>query len=90
MHIDPRMIETKIHEIYPEIAQRGLTVSASFEKATGDWLVRIGKDGDEISTHIGKADAEACLAGRRCVHVAAQVGSFVNSPCGGATGCVLS
>lgn len=89
MHIDPRMIEAKIGEIYPEIAQRGLAVSATFEKATNDWLVRIGKDGAEISTHIGKADAEACLAGRRCLKLAAQVGSFVNNPCGSTTACVL-
>lgn len=88
MDITPTHVEAKIREIYPEIGTHGLAVSASFEEATGSWLVRIAKGADEITTHIDREDAEACLAGRQCVKLAAQVGNFVNTRCSGTTACV--
>ncbi|MEW5773397.1 MAG: hypothetical protein AB1916_07705 [Thermodesulfobacteriota bacterium] len=88
MNIDAAALEAKIREIYPEIAAHGLAVSATFEKEADAWLVRIRAGGDEVSTRIDAADAEACLSGRQCMKLAAQVGSFMNVHCAGATACV--
>lgn len=84
-----RALEARIKDMYPELATRGMAVRAAPEPATGDWLVHIGRDGDEIATHVGAQDAADCLDDGRCLMLAAQVGSFVNDRCGSTTACVL-
>jgi hypothetical protein len=89
MIINANALENKIREMYPEIVEHGMDVAAALEPATGEWLVRIGREGDEIATHVGAKDAEECLDGGRCMMLAAQLGSFVNDRCGSTTACTF-
>lgn len=73
MNITPTALETRIKEMFPEIAANGMDVAAVVEDATGDWLVRVGRDGDGIATHVGAQDAADCLEGGRCLMLVSQV-----------------
>ena len=89
MNVTHDILENRIKDMFPELAANGMGVEAEMEDATGDWLVHIGRDGDRIATHVGAADAAACLDGGRCLNLAAQVGNFVNDRCGSTTACML-
>ena len=89
METNAKALENRIRDMYPEIAEHGMDVAAALEPATGDWLVRIGRAGDEIATHIGVKDAEDCLGEGSCLMLAAQLGTFVNDRCGSTTACTF-
>lgn len=79
MKVDPKTLESKIREMYPEIIKHDLTLSLSFDNGTDSWIVKLDKGGHELATHLEKKDAEACLEGIQCVYLGVQIGQFVKN-----------
>lgn len=79
MEVDPKTLESKIREMYPEIIQHNLSLSLDFDSGTDSWIVKLGKGDHNLATHLEKKDAEACLEGIQCVYLGVQIGQFVKN-----------
>ena len=84
---DPASVAQSIAALYPEIARHGIAVDVAEDPATGAWLVTLRHGDNKLSTHLEKADAEACLAGVQCVALGVQIGRFVENYCLGRGEC---
>ncbi|MEA4855119.1 MAG: hypothetical protein AAGU21_13080 [Solidesulfovibrio sp.] len=83
----PQDIAASIAALYPEIARHGIDVAVADDPATGEWLVTMRHGAHSLSTHLGKADAEACLRGVQCAALGIQIGRFVENYCLGQGEC---
>ncbi len=79
MIVDPIILEYTIREMYPEIVKHGLSLSLSFDTDTDAWIVKLSKGMHELTTHLEKKDAEACLGGIQCIYLGVQIGQFVEN-----------
>ena len=81
MNVKASELIAKIREIHPELEKNGVQVACYFEERTQAWVVGLNFEEHSLETRLDKADAEDCLAGRKCVHLGAQIGRFVESYC---------
>jgi hypothetical protein len=72
-------LEEKLLQMYPEIQEQGIAMSLSFNEDKNAWIVRLEKDGQELTTHLEKKDADECMDGFKCVYLGVQVGQFVKN-----------
>jgi hypothetical protein len=72
-------LENKILEMYPEIAEHGLSVSLDFDEVKNAYIVRLKKDKQELTTHLEKKDADDCMNNIKCVYLGVQVGQFIKN-----------
>lgn len=79
MNIDHGVLESKLREMYPEIKAHGLALSTSFDDKKDAWIVHLSKGKHELTTHLEKKDAEACLDGVQCIYLGVQIGQFVKN-----------
>ena len=79
MVIDPKLLESKVREMYPEIKKHGLALSLSFDDKKDAWMVQLSKGEHELTTHLERTDAEACLDGIQCIYLGVQIGQFVKN-----------
>ncbi|WP_243545533.1 hypothetical protein [Pseudodesulfovibrio tunisiensis] len=81
MTADPGKLEMKIREMYPEIDKHGIEMSVDFDNPKDCWIITFNKDGNVMSTHLERADANDCLDGKRCVYLGNQLSGFVDAYC---------
>jgi hypothetical protein len=79
MNTDAQMLEAKLREMYPEIKKHDLALAAGFDAAKDAWIVQLSKGKHELTTHLEKKDAEACLDGIQCIYLGVQIGQFVKN-----------
>ena len=79
MSVDPEALSAKLRQMYPEIASHGLGLSLSFDQAGDEWIVKLNKGKHNLSTHLGRKDAEACLEGIQCIYLGVQIAQFVEN-----------
>jgi len=72
-------LKEKILEMYPEIQDRGINLSVTFDEQKNAYIVRLNKGGHELLTHLDKADADECMNGVKCVHLGVQIGEFIKN-----------
>ena len=72
-------IEAKLREMHPEINEHGLGLQAEFSHDKDAWIVHLTKGEHELTTHLDRSDANACLEGVECVHLGVQIGQFVSN-----------
>jgi len=72
-------LEEKILRMYPEIGRHGIAVSLDFSAEKNAWIVKFGKDGHELTTHLEKKDADDCMGGIKCVYLGVQIGQFIKN-----------
>ena len=87
MSVDPKQLDKKIREIYPEIDKWGIKLDFEFDDETDAWLVKFTKGSDTLTTHLQRDDAEKCINGEQCVYFGVQVGRFVKNYCEGGDAC---
>lgn len=63
----------KIRQIYPDIGECGIDLDVKFDESKNAWLVELKKDQHELMTHLEPEDAQACMAGKECIHLGAKV-----------------
>jgi hypothetical protein len=79
MSVEPKALDAKLREMYPEIAKHKLNLSLNFDGKKDAWIVKLVKGAHELTTHLEKKDAEACVDGIQCVYLGVQIGQFVEN-----------
>jgi len=79
MKIDQEVLTSKLSEMYPEIKKHNLDLSLCFDDKKDAWIVQLSKDKHELTTHLERKDAEACLDGVQCIYLGVQIGQFVKN-----------
>jgi hypothetical protein len=72
-------LEAKLRDIYPEITTHGLDLGLEFSHEKDAWIVRLGKEGHELATHLERKDADDCLQGVECVYLGVQIAQFLKN-----------
>lgn len=72
-------LKDKIMEMYPEIAQHGITVSLDFNRELKTHDVKLKKDSHELITHIEMKDADECMDGIKCIYLGVQIDQFIRN-----------
>jgi hypothetical protein len=72
-------LKDKIMEMYPDIEKYGISASLDFSKEKNAYIVKLKKDGHELTTHLEKKDADECMNGIKCVYLGVQVGQFIKN-----------
>ena len=72
-------LKDKIMEMYPEISKQGISLGLDFSKEKNAYIVRFKKGKHELTTHLEKKDADACMDGIKCVYLGVQVGQFIKN-----------
>jgi len=79
MSVDPKALESKIREMYPDINKYGFDLSLNFNEQKDAWIVDLKHGQHELTTHLERKDAEACMDGVQCVYFGIQVAQFVKN-----------
>ena len=69
----------KIEAIYPEIGECGIDVEVEWNDQKETWIVDLKRDDKELTTHLEKEDAEACMLGRQCVALGVQIAQLASN-----------
>lgn len=72
-------LKEKIMEIYPEITQHSISVGLTFDEEKNAYIVKFEKEGQELTTHLEKKDADDCMNNIKCVYLGVQVGQFIKN-----------
>ncbi|MDD3580386.1 MAG: hypothetical protein PHW74_05105 [Desulfobacca sp.] len=72
-------LQAKIAEMYPEIPQHNIDLSLDFNAEKNAYIIKLKKDQHELTTHLEKPDADACMEGNKCVYFGVQIGQFVKN-----------
>ena len=72
-------LEDKILDMYPEIAEHGISASLVFDESKNAYLVKFNKDRHELTTHLEKKDADDCINNVKCVYLGVQIGQFIKN-----------
>ncbi|MFP3866858.1 MAG: hypothetical protein ACLFUU_01680 [Desulfobacteraceae bacterium] len=72
-------LRSKIAEMYPEIPQHNIDLSLDFNQEKNAFIIKLKKDHHELTTHLEKKDADACMEGNKCVYLGVQIGQFVKN-----------
>jgi hypothetical protein len=70
-------LKDMIFELHPEIVQHALNLSASFDEAQNAYVLKFSRGGKELKTYLDKADADECMAGKKCIHLGVQIAQFL-------------
>lgn len=79
MSVDPRALDAKLREMYPEIVKHGLSLSLHFDPEKDAWIVKLVKGTHELTTHLETKDAEACFQGIQCIYLGVQISQFLQN-----------
>ena len=72
-------LKDKIMEMYPEITKNGIAASLDFDRDKNAFIIKFKKGSKELTTHLEKKDADACMDGIKCVYLGVQVGQFIKN-----------
>jgi hypothetical protein len=72
-------LKDKILEMYPKLGEHGVVPSLIFDPEKNAYILKLKKGPHELTTHLEKMDADACMGGRECVHLGVQVGQFLKN-----------
>lgn len=72
-------LEEKLLEIYPEITKHNLSLSVDFSEDKNAWIVKLKKGRHELTTHLEKKDADACMEGTQCVYLGVQIWQLIKN-----------
>lgn len=72
-------LKDKITEMYPEIKGHGLSVGLAFDEGKDAYIVTFSREGQELTTHLERKDADECMNGFKCVYLGVQVEQFIKN-----------
>lgn len=79
MSIDAKDLDTKLREMYADIEKYNFNMALEFDDNKDAWIVKLTHGKHELTTHLDRKDAEACLEGTHCVYLGVQLGQFVKN-----------
>ncbi len=72
-------LKEKIMEMYPEITQHGISVGLTFDEEKNAYIVKFEKEGQELTTHLEKKDADDCMNNIKCVYLGVHIWEFIKT-----------
>lgn len=72
-------LKEKIMEMYPEIEKHGISVGLTFDEGKNAYIVKFEKEGQELTTHLEKKDADDCMNNIKCVYLGIQIEQFIKN-----------
>jgi hypothetical protein len=81
MSVTASALEAKIREIYPELEEYHVSIAVSFDEKADAWVVTFSKNGHNLDTYLEQDDVQACIDGKKCVHMGVQIGRFIENYC---------
>ncbi|MCL4536065.1 MAG: hypothetical protein M1610_00505 [Nitrospirae bacterium] len=72
-------LKEKIMEMYPEISQHGISVGLTFDEEKNAYIVKFEKEGQELTTHLEKKDADDCMNNIKCVYLGVHIWEFIKT-----------
>jgi hypothetical protein len=72
-------LKDKILELYPEIEKHKLVSGLTFDAEKNAYILKLSGGGHELTTHLEKADADACIDGRKCIALGVQIGQLIKN-----------
>jgi len=72
-------LKDKILEMYPGLGKNGVVVNLVFDEAKDAYVVKMHAGNRELTTHLERADADACMNGVMCVSLGIQVEQFIKN-----------
>ena len=79
MSVDSNVLKSKLQEMYPEIEKHQLDLSLNFDANKDAWIVDLKHQQHELTTHLERKDAEACLDGVQCIYLGVQIAQFIKN-----------
>lgn len=77
MAYTPEELKEKLHDLYPEIKQFGLSLNIIFDKQKDAWIVTFEKEGHQRHAFLDRNDADACMAGTSCIYLGVLIGQYI-------------
>jgi len=72
-------LKDKILEMYPEIEKHKLIPSLTFDEEKNAYILKLVHGSHQLTTHLDKADADACMDGHKCVYLGVQIGQLIQN-----------
>jgi len=72
-------LKSKILEMFPALGKHGVVPGLTFDEKKNAYILKLEKGPHELTTHLEKADADACMGGKECIHLGVQVGQFIKN-----------
>ncbi|MCX7913678.1 MAG: hypothetical protein N2511_03740 [Thermodesulfovibrionales bacterium] len=72
-------LKEKIFEMYPEIKERGISMSIEFDSNKAAYVIKFKKDDNELTTHLEKKDADDCMNNIKCIYLGVQIEQFIKN-----------
>lgn len=69
----------KIHEMYPDIDEYGVTSSLTYDREKGAYVLELKKGPHHLATYIDKEDAYKCMDNIECIHLGVKIGEFLEN-----------
>lgn len=77
MAYTPEELKEKLHELYPEIQEFGLSMDIIFDEQKDAWVVSFEKEGHRRHAFLDKKDADACIAGTSCIYLGVLIAQYI-------------
>lgn len=72
-------LKETIGRMHPEIKAQNLSIDVRFEGEKDAYLVTVRRGGEELTTYLDRAAADACMNGTVCVHLGVQIAQFLKN-----------
>jgi hypothetical protein len=79
MSVTAKTLDTKLREMYVDIDKYDFDMVLNFDENKDAWIVKLTHGKHELTTHLDRKDAEACIEGTHCVYLGVQIGQFVKN-----------
>lgn len=63
----------KISEIYPDIGECGIDITAEYDQGKKAWVIDLKKGPHELKHYLEPPDADACMEGKQCVSLGLEI-----------------
>ncbi len=72
-------LKAKIVDFYPDIAKHQIDTSLTYDKEKKAYVIKLQKGKHALTTFLDKADADACLEGKKCVYLGLHIAEFIRN-----------
>jgi hypothetical protein len=72
-------LKAKVKEMFPDIDKYQMECDLVLDAGKDAYIIKLTKGDHVLTTHLEKADADACMQGRECVHLGVQMAQFVKN-----------
>jgi hypothetical protein len=77
MNDNPDHLKDKIRAFHPEIDQKGMNLSVTWDEPGKRFGLRLSLTGQEVGAYLDKKDADECMTDKKCLNLAVLVTQLI-------------